>query len=79
MSVKPNRQVFGGILCVARTIGLALIALAILGLPQVRFLSGRLATTFGLIASITLGLAGVVWLFGVRVFLHFFDRYLSRN
>jgi hypothetical protein len=79
MSVKPNRQVFGGILCVSRTMGLVLIALAILGLPQVRYLTGRLATSFGLITSIVLGLAGAVWLLGVQVFLHFFDRYLSRN
>jgi hypothetical protein len=79
MSVKPNRQVFGGILCVSRAMGLVLITLAILGLPQVRYLTGRLATGFGLITSIALGLAGAVWLLGVQVFLHFFDRYLSRN
>ncbi len=79
MSVKPNRQVFGVILWVTRGMGLILIALAILGLPQMRYLTGRLATSFGLIMSVALGLTGVVWLFGVQVFLHFFDRYLSRN
>ncbi len=79
MSVKPNRRVFGAILWVTRGIGLILIALAILGLPQMRYLTGRLATGFGLIMAVALGLTGVVWLFGVQVFLHFFDRYLSRN
>ncbi len=79
MSVNPNRQVFGAILWVARGMGLTLIALAILGLPPMRYLTGRLAASFGLIMSVALGLAGVVWLFGVQVFIHFFDRYLSRN
>jgi hypothetical protein len=79
MSGKPNREVFGVVLWVTRIVGLILIALAILGLPQMRFFTGRLATSFGLIMSLALGLTGVVWLFGVQVFLHFFDRYLSRN
>jgi hypothetical protein len=79
MSGKPNRQVFGAILWVTRAMGLILIVLAILGLPQMRYFTGSLATSFGLIMSIALGLAGVAWLFGVQVFLHFFDRYLSRN
>ena len=60
MSVNPNRQVFGVILWVTRGIGLILIALAILGLPPMRYLTGRLAASFGLIMSVALGLAGVV-------------------
>jgi hypothetical protein len=79
MSRKPNRQVFGPILWAARAMGLILIALAILGLPPLRYFTGSLATSFGLIMSVALGLAGVAWLFGVQVFLHFFDQYLSRN
>jgi hypothetical protein len=79
MSGKPNRQVFGAILWATRAMGVILIALAILGLPQMRYFTGRLATSFGLIMSVALGLAGVLWLFGVQAFLHFFDRYLSRN
>jgi hypothetical protein len=79
MSVKPKRQVFGVALGISRAMGLILIALAILGLPQMRFLTGRLAASLGLIMSVALGLAGVAWLIGVQVFLHFFDRYLSRN
>jgi hypothetical protein len=71
MSVKPKRQVFGIVVRVSRVMGLILIALAILGLPQMRFLTGRLAASFGLIMSVALGLAGVAWLIGVQVFLHF--------
>ena len=79
MSVKPNRQVFGAILWVARIVGWILIAIAILGLPQMRNLTGRFAPTFGVILSVALGLTGAAWLLVVRAFLHFFDRYLSSN
>jgi hypothetical protein len=79
MSVKPNRQVFGVVLWAARIVGWVVITLAILGLPQMRNLTGRLAPSFGLIMSVTLGLVGAAWLLAVRAFLHFFDRYLSRN
>lgn len=79
MSGKPNRQVFGAVLWVARIVGWILIALAILGLPQLRNLTGRFALSFGLIMSVVLGLTGVAWLLAVQAFLHFFDRYLSRN
>jgi hypothetical protein len=79
MSGKPHRQVFGAVLWATRAIGLILIGLAILGFPQMRYFTGGLATSFGLIMSMALGLVGVVWLFGVEVFLYFFDRYLSRN
>jgi hypothetical protein len=79
MSAKPKREVFGVVLILTRATGLILIALAILGLPQMRFLTGRLASSLGLIMSVALGLTGVVWLVGVQIFLHFFDHYLSRN
>jgi hypothetical protein len=79
MPTKPKRQVLGVVLRFTRAIGFLLIFLAILGLPQMRFLTGRLAASFGLIMSFALGLAGLAWLAGVQLFLHFFDRYLSRN
>ena len=79
MSDKPKRQVFGIALRVSRTMGLILIAIAILGLPQMQSVTGRLASSIELIMSVTLLLAGLIWLIGVQVFLHFFDRYLSRN
>lgn len=79
MSAKPKRQVLGVVVRVTRAMGLILIVLAILGLPQMRFLTGRLAVSFELIMSVALGLAGVAWLVGVQLFLRFFDEYLSRN
>jgi hypothetical protein len=79
MSATEHRVVFCVALRTARALGWILIALAILGLPQMRFLIGRLAVSFGLVSSIALALAGVAWLVGVKLFLCFFDRYLSRN
>lgn len=79
MSVKQHRVMFGAALWVTRAFGCMLIALAILGIPQVQFLTGRLAVGFGLLSSLALGLSGVAWLVGVKFFLQFFDRYLSRN
>jgi len=79
MSAKQERIVFNTALSIARAFGWILIALAILGIPQLQFLTGRLAVSFGLLSSIMLGLGGIAWLVGVKLFLLFFDRYLSRN
>ena len=79
MLVKQERVVFSTALWITRAFGWILIAVAILGIPQMHFLIGRLATSFGLISSIVLGLAGIAWLVGVKLFLSFFDKYLSRN
>jgi hypothetical protein len=79
MSVKQERFVFSTALRITRAIGWILIALAILGRPQMQFLTGCLAVSFGLLSSLVLGLAGIAWLVRVRLFLLFFDRYLSRN
>jgi hypothetical protein len=79
MSAEKHRLVFGTVIWVTRTFGWILIGLAMLGLPQMRSLTGHLAVSFGLLTSVALGLGGVAWLIGVHVFLHFFDQYLSRN
>ena len=79
MASRGERIVFGTALWITRAFGCILIALAILGLPQMQHLIGHLAVSFGLLSSILLGLSGIVWLVGVRIFLRFFDRYLSRN
>jgi len=79
MPASEHRIVFRAALRTAWVFGWTLIALAILGLPQMRFLIGRVALSFGLLSSIALALAGVAWLAGVKLFLRFFDRYLSRN
>ena len=79
MSAKQERIVFGTALWISRAFGCILIALAVLGIQQMQLLLGRLAVSFGVLSSIMLGLAGIAWLVGVKLFLLFFDRYLSRN
>ena len=79
MSAGNKRVVFGIAVLVTRTIGWILVAIAVLSLPQIRSLLGNLANGLGWLTSLALGLAGVLWLVGVELFLHFFDSYLSRN
>ena len=79
MSANQHRLVFSAPLRISRAFGWILIALAILGMPQMQFLTGHLAGSFGLLSSLALGAAGIAWLIGVELFLLFFDRYLSRN
>jgi hypothetical protein len=79
MSSNQRRVVFGVVILLTRTTGWILIAIAIFSLPQMRFLTGRLSITLGLLTSVALGLVGAAWLVGVELFLHFFDEYLSRN
>jgi len=79
MPVKQQRVVFGTALWVTNAFGWMMIVLAILGMPNFRFLTGRMAVSIGLLSSIFLGIAGIAWLVGVKFFLRFFDRYLSRN
>jgi hypothetical protein len=79
MLAKQHRVVFSTALQVVRVFGWLLIALAILGIPRMQFLTGRLAVHFELVSTVMLGLAGIAWLVGVKLFLRFFDRYLSRN
>jgi hypothetical protein len=79
LAAKHERIAFSTALWVTKTFGWLLIVLGILGFPQMRFLTGRLAVSFGLLSSLALVLAGIVWLLGVKFFLRLFDRYLSRN
>ena len=76
---NPTRIVFNTVLGVTRTFGLLVIALGILSVPRMSFLTGRLAADLGTLSSVALVLAGVAWLVGIELFLHFFDCYLSRN
>lgn len=79
MSVQQDRLIFGTALRMTKIFGWILIGLAILSIPQLRLITGRLADSFGLLSSLLLGAAGIAWLVGVKLFLIFFDRYLSRN
>lgn len=72
MAIKLQRRVIGIIILAARILGWLFIALAILGLPQMRFLTGSLAGSFGLVSSLALVFAGIAWLVGVELFIRFF-------
>lgn len=74
-----RRPVIGVLKLVARILGWLLIVIAILGLPQMRFLTGGLEVGFRLLSSFALVFAGIVWLVAVEIFLWFFDQYMSRN
>jgi hypothetical protein len=74
-----KRTVIGTSKMAARIVGGLFIVLAILGLPQMRFLTGRLESSFRLLSSAALVFAGIAWLVAVELFLRFFDQYLSRN
>jgi amino acid permease len=77
MAVK--RRMMGNIIIAARFLGAGLIGLAVLGFPAMRFLPAALADTFRWISSIVLMMACIAWLAAVRLFIRFFDQYLSRN
>ena len=77
--MSRKRPVIGTIAFVARFLGWLLVVLAILGLPQMRFLTGGLECTFRSLSSIGLVFAGIVWLVAIELFLRFFNQYLSRN
>lgn len=74
-----RRPVIGIFKMVARILGWLLIVVAILGLPQLRFLTGSLESSFRLLSSLALVFAGVAWLVLVELLLRFFDQYMSRN
>jgi hypothetical protein len=72
-------RILGALIWVARSFGLLLIALGILSLPPMRFLTGHLAVSLEVISCVALTLMGVACLVGVELFLGFFDQYMSRN
>jgi len=74
-----RRRVLGLIVGIARVIGLMLIVLAILSLPQIRFPAGHFKEGVGTLSSAALAVVGVLWLIAVELFLRFFDQFLSRN
>ncbi|HUJ31405.1 MAG TPA: hypothetical protein VLY23_09005 [Candidatus Acidoferrum sp.] len=74
-----KRPVIGIFKMVARIVGWLLVVLAILGLPQMRFLTGSLEGSFRLLSSLALVFAGIAWLVAVELLLKFFDQYMSRN
>ena len=76
---RERRMILGSIIFGARVLGLFLIALAILNFPQMHLVTRQLSATVGFISSLALGLAGTAVFIGVKLFVNFFDQYLSRN
>lgn len=60
-----------------RAIGWMLLFLGIFGALEAEF-APRVGA-FRLFPSVALGLVAVLWIVALELFLHFFDRYLSRN
>ena len=78
MMVGGQRRSFRLVVWVGRAIGCMLLLIAIFGMAEVELLPGMLGS-FRLLPSVALGLMAVVWIAGLELFLHFFDRYLSGN
>jgi hypothetical protein len=78
MTAEGQHRIFRTAVWLGRGIGWTLLLVAILGVVQAMFLT-VIISGFKLLPSIALGLLAVVWIAGLELFLHFFDRYLSRN
>ena len=73
----PHRTFRMGV-WMGRTVGWVLLFVGILGALRAAFWE-RTMPAFGVLPSVALGLVAVIWIVVLEVFLHFFDRYLSRN
>ena len=73
---KRQRRTFGIAVWAGRILGWTLLLIAIAGIVE-QFSSRRVALRA--FPSVVLGLVALVFIFGLELFLHFFDRYLSRN
>lgn len=73
-----QRRVFRTGVWIGRAVGWVLLLIAIAGAAQAQ-LPPTTIGSFKLLPSLALGLVAILWIAGLEVFLHFFDRYLSRN
>ena len=78
MMAGGQRRIFRVAVWFGRVIGWLLLFVAILGVAGAELLPA-IEGHFTLLPSVALGLMAVVWIVGLELFLHFFDRYLSRN
>lgn len=78
MAARGQQRIFHSAVWVGRAIGWALLIIAILGVAGAQLMPAIMGN-FKLLPSIALGLVAVVWIAGLELFLHFFDRYLSGN
>lgn len=65
--MSGRRRIMGGAVVLAKVLGLLLVAVAILGLPQMRSITGRFAPTLEVLPRVGLGLVGIAWLAGVEI------------
>jgi hypothetical protein len=63
---------------IARGIGWTLLLVAIFGLAEVTLLPAMMGG-LRVLPSIALAFIAVAWIATLELFLHFFNRYLSRN
>ena len=73
-----QQRIFHPAVWVGRAIGWALLVIAVFGVAEARLLPAIIGN-FRLLPSVALGVVAVVWIAGLELFLHFFDRYLSGN
>ena len=78
MTARGQQRIFHPAVWVGRAIGWALLIIAILGVAGAQLMPAIMGN-FKLLPSIALGLVAVVWIAGLELFLHFFDRCLSGN
>ena len=78
MRGKQGYRALRRIVWASRAVGWVVLALGVLSALQIGATT-HLANGFRVTSSLALALVGVVWIVGVEVFLHFFDRFLSRN
>lgn len=76
LNSKGRHRTFGTAVWAGRILGWTLLLVAIAGIVE-QFSSRTVA--FRAFPSVVLGLVALVFIFGLELFLHFFDRYLSRN
>ena len=78
VATRGQQRIFHPAVWVGRVIGWVLLVIAVFGVAEVRLLPAIMGN-FNFLPSLALGLVAVVWIAGLEVFLHFFDRYLSGN
>jgi len=77
--MQRRRQILGAVLGVARGVGWVLIALAIICLPPLRNYFGSWSHGIEFAMAIIVGIIGILWLIAIKLFVRFFDQFLSRN
>jgi hypothetical protein len=78
VGARRQQLIFHPAVWVGRAIGWVLLVIAVFGLAEARLLPAIMGN-FKFLPSLALGLVAVVWIAGLELFLHFFDRYLSGN